>query len=207
MAEVTRDEMRERLGNIDQIRDILVGSHLRDYDTRLAQVETDLALLRQDVRDRIEDTKIALGTEMRTALESLDKKLKAISLTSTEESADLRVQLDRTNKKLANTITVLNEAIDKQTNALREDLLTARDKLQEDVRTLRNQIFEELDRQFLSLRNGKVSRDDMAEILFELGMRLKGTEFIRQLKEATDNDTDIYSSIAVLEDNMTSDTP
>jgi hypothetical protein len=207
MAEVTRDEMRERLGNIDQIRDILVGSHLRDYDTRLAQVETDLALLRQDVRDRIEDTKIALGTEMRTALESLDKKLKAISLTSTEESADLRVQLDRTNKKLANTMTVLNEAIDKQTNALREDLLTARDKLQEDVRTLRNQIFEELDRQFLSLRNGKVSRDDMAEILFELGMRLKGTEFIRQLQEATDNDTDIYSSIAVLEDNITSETP
>jgi DNA anti-recombination protein RmuC len=207
MAEVTRDEMRERLGNIDQIRDILVGSHLRDYDTRLAQVETDLALLRQDVRDRIEDTKIALGTEMRTALESLDKKLKAISLTTSEESADLRVQLDRTNKKLANTMTVLNEAIDKQTNALREDLLTARDKLQEDVRTLRNQIFEELDRQFLSLRNGKVSRDDMAEILFELGMRLKGTEFIRQLKEATDNDTDIYSSIAVLEDNITSETP
>lgn len=207
MAEVTRDEMRERLGNIDQIRDILVGSHLRDYDTRLAQVETDLALLRQDVRDRIEDTKIVLGTEMRTALESLDKKLKAISLTTSEESADLRVQLDRTNKKLANTMTVLNDAIDKQTNALREDLLTARDKLQEDVRTLRNQIFEELDRQFLSLRNGKVSRDDMAEILFELGMRLKGTEFIRQLKEATDNDNDIYSSIAVLEDNLTSDTP
>ena len=207
MAEVTRDEMRERLGNIDQIRDILVGSHLRDYDTRLAQVETDLSLLRQDVRDRIEDTKIALGTEMRNALESLEKKLKAVSLTSTEESADLRVQLDRTNKKLANTMTVLNEAIDKQTNALREDLLTARDKLQEDVRTLRNQIFEELDRQFLSLRNGKVSRDDMAEILFELGMRLKGTEFIRQLKEATDNDNDIYSSIAVLEDNITSGNP
>jgi DNA anti-recombination protein RmuC len=200
MPEVTRDDIRERLGNIDQIRDILVGPQLREYDTRISQIEAEVSLLRQDIRDRVEATKNSLATDMRTSFDSLEKKLKAISISTSEENTDLRIQLDRTNKKLATTITTLNEAIDKQTNALREDLLIARDKLQEDVRTLRNQIVEELDRQFSALRSGKISRDDMAEILFELGMRLKGNEFLRQLKEATDPDPDIYSSIAILED-------
>jgi hypothetical protein len=37
------------------------------------------------------------------------------------------------------------------------------------------------------LKNVKVSRYDMAEILFELGMRLKGSEFVPELKEAATN--------------------
>ena len=32
MAEITKEEMRERLGNIDQIRDIIFGAQLREYD-------------------------------------------------------------------------------------------------------------------------------------------------------------------------------
>jgi hypothetical protein len=39
------------------------------------------------------------------------------------------------------------------------------------------------------MKAAKVSRDDMAEILFELGLRLKGTEFEPELKEAAGGDT------------------
>jgi hypothetical protein len=43
-----------------------------------------------------------------------------------------------------------------------------------------------LTRRFSVLRDEKVARDDMAEILFELGMRLKGTEFVPELKEVAE---------------------
>ncbi|HAX77513.1 MAG TPA: hypothetical protein DCY88_17180 [Cyanobacteria bacterium UBA11372] len=198
MAEVTKEVLRDRLGNIDQIRDILMGPQLRDYETRLAQVEADLSLLRQDLRDRIEETKTSFAAEIRLTVESLEKKIKAVSLTASEESADLRQLTDRMNKRFSNTIEALNDTVDKQVASVRDELSESKARLQEDVRNLRDQIFEELDRQFSSLRSGKVSKDDMAEILFEVAMRIKGTEFVRQLKEATD--TEVYGGIAVLED-------
>jgi DNA anti-recombination protein RmuC len=187
MAEITKEEMRERLGNIDQIRDIIFGAQLREYDNRFDKIDSDLSMMQQDMQARIEQVKTVLGTEMRTAIDSFEKKVKSITLNTQEESADLRQQLDRVNRKFSSSIEALDEALDNQTGAIREELSQTRERLSEETRTLKTQVFEELDRRFSMLRDVKVSRDDMAEILFELGMRLKGTEFVPELKGATDN--------------------
>ncbi len=184
MGEITKEEMRERLGNIDQIRDIIFGPQLRESNSRIAQIESDLASLQQELRDRTDQVKTALSTELRAAVDSLEKKLKSVSLSAQEESLDLRQQLDRVSKKFSNSVEALDQTVDKQTNALRSELVETRTKLQEDVRTLREHVFEELERRFSTLKEAKVSRDDMAEVLFELGMRLKGTEFIPKLQAA-----------------------
>jgi len=55
--------------------------------------------------------------------------------------------------------------------------------LQGDLDDLRSQIFEELERYVSLLTEVKISKDDMAELLFELGLRLKGTEFVPELQE------------------------
>lgn len=190
MAEITKEEMRERLGNIDQIRDIIFGAQLREYDNRFERIESDISMLQQDMQTRLEQVKTVLTTELRAAFDSFEKKIKAINSTTQEDTADLRQQIDRLNRKFSSSIEALDEAIDNQTGSIRDDFSVSRDKLQEDMRTLRTQIFEELDRRFSVLREGKVSRDDMAEILFELGMRLKGTEFVPELKEAADSNLD-----------------
>ncbi len=186
MAEITKEEMRERLGNIDQIRDIIFGSQLRDYNNRFEKIESDLSLLQEDIQTRIEQLKTVLTTEIKSSVDNLDKKIKTLSLNSQEESTDLRQQLDRLNRKFSSSIEALDEALDNQTNALRDELGETRDKLQDEVRTLKNHVLEELDRRFSLLMDEKTSRDDFAEILFELGMRLKGTEFVPAIKQAAD---------------------
>lgn len=65
MSEITREEVRERLGNIDQIRDIIFGAQLRDYNNRLDKIEADLSLLQQDTRDRLEHIKTSLVSEIK----------------------------------------------------------------------------------------------------------------------------------------------
>ena len=187
MAEITKEEMRERLGNIDQIRDIIFGAQLREYDNRFDKIDSDLSMMQRDMQARIEQVKTVLGTELRTAIDSFEKKVKSITLNTQEESADLRQQLDRVNRKFSSSIEALDEALDNQTGSIREELSQTRERLSEETRTLKTQVFEELDRRFSMLRDVKVSRDDMAEILFELGMRLKGTEFVPELKGVTDN--------------------
>ena len=186
MGEITRDEIRERLGNIDQIRDIIFGAHLREYTSRLDKAESDISAMQQDVRDRLGDLKSVLANELRAAVESIDKRLKSISASTQEESADLRQQFERINRKFTSSIETLDETVESQRMALREELAQTRDSLQNDNRELRSLVFEELDRHFSILREDKLSKDDMAELLFELGMRLKGSEFVPELREAAE---------------------
>jgi alkylhydroperoxidase/carboxymuconolactone decarboxylase family protein YurZ len=167
MGEITKDEIRERLGNIDQIRDIIFGAHLRDYNSRLDKAEADIAAMQQDVRDRLTDLKNTFTLELRTAVESIDKRLRNIANSAQEETADLRQQFDRISRKFTNNFEILDEAIESQRVSLRDEIAQTRDGLQNDTRELRSLVLEELDRHFSILRDDKLSKDDMADLLFE----------------------------------------
>lgn len=197
MGEITKEEMRDRLGNIDQIRDIIFGAQLREYANRFDKIESDLSLLQQEMRDRVDQVKNVLATELRSSIDSLDNKIKTLNVNVQDENAELRQNIGRVNKKFSTNIEALNETVDQQTNSIRQELSQTREKLHEDVRTLRANIFEDLDRRFSMLRDVKVSRDDMAEILFEVGMRIKGIEFVPELKEAAE--TDGYTDVPIPE--------
>ncbi|MEQ8535959.1 MAG: hypothetical protein RIB93_00610 [Coleofasciculus sp. D1-CHI-01] len=191
MAEISKEQMRERLGNIDQIRDIIFGAQLREYDSRIDKIESNLALIQQEMRDRIEQTKTVYATELRAAVDSLEKKLKSLNLTVQNDNSEIRQTIDMVNKKFSGNMESLDNSLEKQANNLHNELSETREKLQEDIRSLRSYVFEELERRFSLINDGKVAKDDMADILFELGLRIKGTEFAPELKEAAGNDVDV----------------
>lgn len=196
MSEITKEDVRERLGNIGQIRDIIFGTQIREYNHRLDKLESDLSLFQQELRDRLEQVKVSFTSEHKKSTDSLEKRLKSLSSTLQEENSDLHQQIDRVNKKLASSLEALDETLEAQTTAIRDDLSQTRDNLQGDVSALRDLVFEELNRRFSQLQGHKVSKDDMAEALFEMGMRLKGTEFVPELKKAADAS---YDSVPLLE--------
>lgn len=191
MAEISKEQMRERLGNIDQIRDIIFGAQLREYDSRIDKIESNLALIQQEMRDRIEQTKTVYATELRAAVDSLEKKLKSLNMTVQNDNSEIRQTIDMVNKKFSGNMESLDNSLEKRTNNLHNELSETREKLQEDIRSLRSYVFEELERRFSLINDGKVAKDDMADILFELGLRIKGTEFAPELKEAAGNDVDV----------------
>jgi archaellum component FlaC len=186
MNQLKKEEIYDKLGNIDQIRDIIFGAQLRDYNTRFDKLETDLGNFRQELIDRIQEVKATNIAELRSAVDIVDKRIKALQLTGEEERNDLRQIIDRTHRKSSSNFEKLSEDLEATTGLLRDNLSETKAKLQEDTRNLRNYVQEELERRLSAIGNIKVSRDDMAEILFELGMRLKGTEFVPELEEATD---------------------
>lgn len=237
MNDVTKADLRERLGNIDQIRDILFGSYLRDFTSRLEQLESTFTMLQQESRARAEEVKQVLASDLQGAvdalenklkslmlkeeearlavrqelealskrltlsleelqddlaaelqdmMEEIEKRLKSLSSKDEEEKLEIRQTLDRLNKRVTSQIEALNDSLNQQVGTLREDLGTSRDKFQQDILGLRTQLFEDLDRRFNALTDIKVSRDDMAEMLFELGLRLKGSEFVPELRDAAD---------------------
>ena len=198
MSQMSREDVRERLGNIDQIRDIVFGAHLREYENRFSKVESDILLLHQEMRSHVDLLKTNFAAELKAAVESLEKKLKLLSSTTQEESADLGQQVDRLNKKFTHNVQSLDEALDSQTTSIRDELSQNKGQFQEDIMALRDLILDELERRFSQLRETKVSKDDIAETLFALGMRLKETELIPKLKEAADESSN-YTPVPLLE--------
>lgn len=183
MSKMSKDEVREKLGNIDQIRDIIFGPQMREYDARLDQVRSDMEKHQQEFSDRLEHLKVSLSSEIRNVTEALEKKLKTFHTNHTEEETDLRQQVDRLNRKLNSGMESLDESLEAKTRSIKEELTETRDRYQGEILSLRDMIMSEIDEKAQQLQAGKVSRFDMAAALFEMGLRLQGEEFIPTIQE------------------------
>jgi hypothetical protein len=203
MSQMTKDDVRERLGNIDQIRDIIFGTQIRDYDNHFTKLEKDISMMQQEMRAQFEQIKANFSAELKATTEIMEKKLKTLSLTTQEEAADLRSSFDRVNRKFSSSFQTLDEELDTQTNSIREELFQTKGKLQEDIAGLRDLVLQELEERFGTLTEDKVSKEDIAETLFALGMRIRGTEFIPKLREAGDDNSKGYKSLPFM-DSITS---
>ena len=190
MGEITKEEIRERMGNIDLIRDIIFGAKLQEYDSGIDKIESRLSSLEQEMRERTEQVKTECLTELRASVASLEEKIKSLSLTSQKDNIDVRQQIDRTYKSFSSSIETIDKAVVSQTSSIRKELSETKEKLQEDTRTLKAQIFDELEKRFSLLTDVKVSRNDMADILFELGLRMKKADFSPELAESARNGVD-----------------
>ena len=184
MGEITKDEIRERMGNIDLIRDIIFGSKLQEYDTRIDKLESNLSLLEKDTRDRLEQVKSECLTELRESVAALEEKINSLSITAQKDNADLRQMVNGTYKSFSSSLESIDKTVVTQTTSIRKELSETKEKLQEDTRNLKTQIFDELERRFSMLSEVKVSRNDMADIMFEVGLKLKKTDLAPELKEA-----------------------
>lgn len=80
---------------------------------------------------------------------------------------------------------------------IKEEIVQTKGAFQNDITALRDLVLEEIERRFNQLGESKVSCDDMAETLFALGMRLKGTDIVSGLHTA-DEEADEFLSVPLL---------
>ena len=102
MSELNKNELRERLGNVDQIRDILFGSYLRESGNRLEQLEKSLSVMQQEIRERNDELKQVLSTEFQASVDNLEKKIKSIVLKDEQDKFDLQQKLEVLTKRISN---------------------------------------------------------------------------------------------------------
>ena len=196
MVDITKDEMRERLGNIDQIRDLLFGHKIREYEQRFEQCEQslnkvtrELSVFESETRDRLDQLQDSLTTELRSAVDSLEKKLTYLSMRTHEQTHQLQKELQSAAQKSSQSIESLNQTLTEQTKFLKNDLVQTRDKLEQDMKSFQEQVLATIQKELLSLKDSKVSRVDLADILFQLCVKVKDNEFVPNFSETTENST------------------
>lgn len=196
MADITRDEMRDRLGNIEQIRDLLFGNKIREYEQRFQQCEQnidkltrELSIFETETRDRLDQLQDSLTTEIRSVINSLEKKMKYLSMTTQEQINQLEKSLDSTLNNSSHQIESLNQTVTEETNYLRNDLTQTRDKLEKSMQSLQKQVFDIIKKESLTLKENKVSRTELADLLFELCIKIKGDELVENFAEHPEQTT------------------
>lgn len=150
---------------------------------RLTAFETDLAAFQEETRKRLDGLNEHLTNALNESVESTDKRLQTLATKTQNDVSELRNQSKRTDEKLDFRVQSLNEEIDASATSLRADLRQFQKGAKDEVQMLRRQLLDEIDKHFRELREVKVSRDDMSEILFEFGMRIKGMEMVSEVPQ------------------------
>lgn len=191
------------IDELERLRDILFGSQSRTLDKRLADLEAELRKSRQELTDLVNDKVGALTETMNAQTadirrefgEKLDKQeadhsaqVRTMQKDLTErlerQASEQVTQLDTAQKGLANSIEKLAADFPRQIRETHKELSSQIEKMSgeqaERVRTLQNESRQRNDnlRQELlniaaSLEGKKASREDLGQMLMELGLRLR----------------------------------
>jgi len=122
MTDLTKADLRERLGNIDQIRDILFGPQIREFLSRLEQLERNLATQGQEFRSRLEEVRQGVAADVRGDLEALDKKIRLLTVKDREEKDDIRQHIDSLSKRIVTVADELEESLGEEIDQAVETL-------------------------------------------------------------------------------------
>ena len=194
MTEIDRNQMREKLGNIEQIRDLLFGHKMEEYeqhfdncDRQLSKLESQLAQFQFEIRARLAQIEDSFSKEIHSGLDALEKQLKYLSLNTQEETKTLEEKIDFIEQKLSHNLQAFSETFTLKNTIIKNELSQTKDKLEGEIQSLRFQVREEIEKSFSHLKEGKVSRSDLAELLFDLCLKIKGTDLANtELQQAND---------------------
>ena len=194
MADITKEEMRNRLGNITQLQELLFGEQIKQYDRKFKQtqiqidkLESDLNQVHLTLEQRLSQLEKSFTRELKFAVDSLEKKLKYLSLTTQDETSKLKQEFKHTTQATFDNINSIQESLNTQTNNLKTEIVKTKQVLDKDIQVSRQQLLNKIEKNILKLSDEKVSRGDLAEVLFELCLKVKGSDFVPQLQESAGN--------------------
>ena len=182
--------MRKRLGNITQLQDLLFGDRAKEYDRKLKQYERRINFLEENsqklessLMEGLEELETKLTHQINLVANSLEKKVRYLDLVNKEERQKTKQEIDRITQQASDNLSYLQDNIKNQNNNLKTEINAAKTELEREIKSIRQQINNKLDSSLAELSTGKVSRSDLAEVLFELCLKLKDPETELELPE------------------------
>lgn len=197
MTGITKEEMRRKLGNITQLRELLFGEQMEEYENKfqdsfqrldqlneaIKQLETQFTEFRADIGQQFYKLENSLSQKISFAVDSLEKKIQYLNLNTRNETKKLHKEIEETSQSTSESLDAIADSLNSQTQYLKDELSQTRNNLEQDVQNLKQQLTEKIEKNLLELSEGKVSRKDLAEVLFELCLKIKGANMLPEDRE------------------------
>jgi len=160
--------------NVEQIRDILFGGQMKDYDLRFSRLE-----------EKINQEQVRLANDMNSRIESLDKFMRRELSRHAEKQQQERKErladvhqltsdLQGLENQLSDKLQTLDDDSRRDFSEIRETLRDEISLLQKSGREQQDVLLGSLESEADKLRVDKVSHRALSGLFSEMGMRLSG---------------------------------
>lgn len=174
--------------NVDQIRDLIFGSQIKDFEEKFNQVNNALKILEDKITKTFSESHIKLEKETERSLEALEKKIDNLSSTTHKERVKLKELIDTTDESLQNKLANQKDEFDTKVKIMKENTSDEHQKIAESMNAMKTEISETLHTKLASLSDDKLSRDSMAQMLLDVAMKIQGTDMNALLTEEKKSD-------------------
>ena len=158
--------------NVDKIREILFGTQMRDYEQRFARIEErllrEIAGLKDETRIRLDSREGYIKKEV----ESLINQIKGEQSQRDESVKEVLGEVKQLSKTSDKKISQLDDQLSKSARELRQQLLDQSKNLSDEIVRKQGEMLTSLEQTARELRDGKVNRSSLSELLVEVAMRL-----------------------------------
>ncbi len=159
-------------GNVDQIRDIIFGSQMRDYEQRFVRLEERVLNETNSLRSETSHRLDALESYIKQEVDSLIDQL---SIERGEREEDTRHLTDELSKNATAADKKSSHIQDKLTQhqaTTRDALLDQSKSLLAEIQSVRNGLTDSLNKNTDKLQSDKTDRKALADMFSEVAMRL-----------------------------------
>ena len=158
--------------SLSKVRDILVGSQMRELDKKFSRLEERLVKQCSDLRDETRQRLDSLEKYISEEADSLNERTKNEQLKRDEAVKAITEEQRKFAESLEKKIAEIDEDVSKNQRELRQQLLSQSQTLHDDIRKKYDEISALLDRETDELKNEKTDRSQLAALFSELALRL-----------------------------------
>jgi uncharacterized protein YicC (UPF0701 family) len=158
--------------NLDKIRDILFGSHVRAVEGRLARFEERVALEQADLRTDVEKALATLDAYARKEFEVLNERLRTERTKRTEELKSLAAEIKDSLRTLDKRIAQLDEVTGSADADIRSQIVQQQLDTADSLRKLGDTLSDQISKAETALRAEKLDIASALGIFSDVAVRL-----------------------------------
>ena len=160
--------------NVEQIREIIFGGQMRDYETRFEALSQHLRDSAQNLRDDFDLKLVALDKALAKQSDSNSDRFKQESSDRASDIDQLRQDVAQLRNDNDGRLGGLDDLIEKETRTLLSEVHETRNDLLNRLNEQVDALQARLDEENRHMDERKVGREELAGLLNEVAMRLTG---------------------------------
>lgn len=164
------------LNNVDQIRDLIFGSQIKDFEERFNRISKTMNSMEETLNSKMDESYEKLSKETERALEILEKKIDNLELSTQKERTKLKELIDTTDESIQTQLHSQKDEFSTKLKVLKENVSDENKKVLAQVNVMKAEIEAALNEGLDTLGDDKLSRDAMAQMLLDVAMKMQGTD-------------------------------
>ena len=161
--------------NVDQIRDLIFGTQIREFEEKFDRLEKALRVSETRLLQTFDESLSKFKKKTERSLEALEVKFDHFSATALKERVKFKERIDATDESLHDQLSNHKDEFEIKLKLIKENMADDNKKLSKDLVRMKKEMYGMIESHIATLTHEKLSRESMAQMLLDVAMKLQGT--------------------------------